>query len=199
MTGHQTHKKSFFNHFHNPHFAHAEPQRHQKTFSGYHIVQNPYNWNILFFSLFHILYKSRPQKLPNILTFPYKFHRQWIRVHFLPPAIVILTFAYFFVTNLAIVRARTYGYVSVYDMITSVIQVKELIFLWQYRVIFLFLFDQKIFCIQSPDTKSSEKELVFSHHILYNPQNMNTLFLLFYILCRPYQLPDILHVSLTFL
>ena len=28
-------KKSFFNHFHNPHFAHAEPQRDQKPVQFY--------------------------------------------------------------------------------------------------------------------------------------------------------------------
>ena len=115
---------------------------------------------ISFFSLFHILYKSRPQKFHNILTFPYKFHRLWIRVHFLPPAIVILTFAYFFLTNLAIVRARAYGYVSVYDMITSVIHVTELISLWQYRVIFLFLFDQTIF-VSSHQTQKTLKKSLF--------------------------------------
>ena len=47
-----TKKRSFFNHFHNPHFAHAEHQRHQKTFFGHHILHNPYNWNILFFLFF---------------------------------------------------------------------------------------------------------------------------------------------------
>ena len=40
---------------------------------------------------------------------------------FLPSAIIIFTFVYFFLTNLAIVRARAYGYGSIYDMVTSVI------------------------------------------------------------------------------
>ena len=53
-----TKKRSFFNHFHNPHFAHAEHQRHQKTFFGHHILHNPYNWNILFFSFSHLVQKQ---------------------------------------------------------------------------------------------------------------------------------------------
>ena len=51
------------------------------NFICHYILHNPHNLNILF-SLFHILYKSRPHKWPNVLTFPYTFLRQCICLHF---------------------------------------------------------------------------------------------------------------------
>ena len=78
---------------------------------------------------------------------------------FLPSAIVIFTFVYFFLTNVAIVRARVYDYSSIYDMVTSVIcfhitpdTCYRTNFLWQYRAIFLFLFNQKTFFIYGDQT-----------------------------------------------
>ena len=53
----------------------------EKVFFSHHILHNPHNLNIPFL-LFCILYKSRPHKWPDILTFPCTFHRQCIHLHF---------------------------------------------------------------------------------------------------------------------